>query len=408
MNNGIIVSVLIAAYNHEKYIREAIESALMQRTNFNYEILIHDDASTDRTPKIIKEYEERYPFKIKPIYESENQFSKGLLAKTLYRRNFEGRYFAILDGDDYWTDCQKLQAQVDFLEAHPDYSMCMHNAVMKDEITGETKLLDSFPDDGTYTQEEQVMLGLGTDFPAFASFLFRTEFLKDMPEFFIKSGAGDYAIRQYYANCGKVYYSKKPMSVYRSAVPQSFMSNLRQDADFYGAYTLKSIRFFEQFDIYTDGRFSETLRKKIISEYIGYCSAIKREIGVEQARELGMDMSVIDVCYDRLSREHIDGGLQNFCENFEQIFIYGASRLGRICGDQLKNAGIAFDGFVVSDGQNKLPEIDGKPVYGIGEVMGSCQNPCFILAIQPINKDSIVKVLNGYHTSNYYDPYALW
>ena len=120
-----LVSIFTLAYNHAPYIRQCLEGFLMQRTTFSFECLIHDDASTDETADIIREYESRYPDIIKPIYQTENQYSKGggITRKFLIPRA-QGKYIAICEGDDYWTDPLKLQKQVDFLETHPDYTIC--------------------------------------------------------------------------------------------------------------------------------------------------------------------------------------------------------------------------------------------------------------------------------------------
>ena len=99
----------------------------MQKTKFPFEVLIHDDASTDGTQDIIREYEAKYPDIIKPIYQKENQYSKGVRVSLVYNYSrVRGKYVALCEGDDYWTDPYKLQKQVDFLEAHPDYVMCSH------------------------------------------------------------------------------------------------------------------------------------------------------------------------------------------------------------------------------------------------------------------------------------------
>src|SRR5699024_5978215 len=101
------------AYNHERYIAETIESFLMQKTNFRYEILIHDDASTDNTAEIIKKYEKQFPEIIKPVYQKVNQYSQGVNVHELIRQRAIGKYFALCEGDDYWTDSYKLQKQID-------------------------------------------------------------------------------------------------------------------------------------------------------------------------------------------------------------------------------------------------------------------------------------------------------
>ena len=123
----IKVSIRCFTYNHERFIRQCLEGVVMQKTDFRFEAIVHDDASTDNTAAIIREYAEKYPDIIKPIYETENQYSKhdGSLTRIM-NAHTRGKYIAMCEGDDYWTDPYKLQKQVDFLESHPDYVMCSH------------------------------------------------------------------------------------------------------------------------------------------------------------------------------------------------------------------------------------------------------------------------------------------
>ena len=137
-NSHILVSICCITYNHAPFIRKALEGFLMQqpptcvpkgaKLSDWCEILIHDDCSTDGTDDIIREYAEKYPNVIFPLYEEENQFSRGGAGKMdLYNYNrVRGKYVAYCEGDDYWTDEHKLQKQVDWMEAHPDYSVCFH------------------------------------------------------------------------------------------------------------------------------------------------------------------------------------------------------------------------------------------------------------------------------------------
>lgn len=133
MKNSL-VSVLILAYNHEKYIDETLKGVVEQKTNFNFECYVHDDASTDSTPQIIKSYAQKYPDIIKPYLQKENQFSKGVkpLTKFIYPQ-LKSKYVAYCEGDDYWTDELKLSKQVEFLEDNPQYSFCCHDVNMKYE-----------------------------------------------------------------------------------------------------------------------------------------------------------------------------------------------------------------------------------------------------------------------------------
>ena len=130
MSNNVtpLVSICSITYNHKPYIRQCLDSLLLQKTNFIYEIIINDDCSTDGTTEIIKEYASKYPNLIHPIFHDENQYSKGvrgMFAKFCFPQA-RGKYIAMCEGDDYWTDPLKLQKQVDFMETHVEYVMCSH------------------------------------------------------------------------------------------------------------------------------------------------------------------------------------------------------------------------------------------------------------------------------------------
>ncbi len=138
--NDPLISICCLTYNHENYIEDAINGFLMQKTEFKFEILIHDDASKDKTSEIIKKYEKKYPDLIKPIYQKENQYSKGVkpIFEFLFPRA-KGKYIALCEGDDYWTDPYKLQKQVDFLEKHEEFNGIATNSLVITENN------DNFP-----------------------------------------------------------------------------------------------------------------------------------------------------------------------------------------------------------------------------------------------------------------------
>ncbi|QFQ13793.1 glycosyltransferase [Pseudoprevotella muciniphila] len=127
MDNEILVSIHCLTYNHAPYIRECLDGFVMQKTNFRYEIVIHDDASTDGTADIIREYEKKYPDLFNAIYETENQYSKYngdfYQIQNILQKAIKGKYVAYCEGDDYWIDPYKLQKQVDILESDPECSL---------------------------------------------------------------------------------------------------------------------------------------------------------------------------------------------------------------------------------------------------------------------------------------------
>lgn len=130
MEKTPLVSVCCITYNHAPYISQCVDGFLMQKTSFPYEIIINDDCSSDGTTEILKEYAEKYPDLIQLILHDENQYSKGIrrILATFVYPLVKGKYIAICEGDDYWTDPNKLQKQVDFLESHPDYGLVHANA----------------------------------------------------------------------------------------------------------------------------------------------------------------------------------------------------------------------------------------------------------------------------------------
>lgn len=211
-NKQPLVSVCCTTYNQEAYIRRCLDGILMQKTSFPIEILVHDDASTDATATIIREYEQLYPNIIKPIYQVENQYSKGIhISQTFQYPYVLGKYIALCEGDDYWTDPLKLQKQVDFLESHPDYAMCFHNVEVKaeDGCLADTSIYDHLRT-GDYTGMEIISRWTVPT----CSVLFRRECVAHIPE---NPGfrMGDNVLFLTCASCGKVYCLNEKMGVYR-------------------------------------------------------------------------------------------------------------------------------------------------------------------------------------------------
>lgn len=217
MNEKPIVSISCLAYNHEEFIVECLNGFLMQETNFAYEVLIHDDASTDNTANIIRKYEAEHPEIIKPIYQTENQYSKSIGSIGL-KYNFpraKGKYIAICEGDDYWTDPLKLQRQVDFLETHDDFSLCAHSVNTIFDKSWNTEKTNRFLKPIRVAQFEDV---IDYHYLPSNSLLFRSNVVANLPNWvFINKNliASDVLICLMNASHGKVYYMENPMATKR-------------------------------------------------------------------------------------------------------------------------------------------------------------------------------------------------
>lgn len=219
MKNGkseVMVSILCCVYNHEPYLRQCLDGFVSQKTTFPFEAIIHDDLSTDGSAAIIKEYAEKYPDIIKPYFEKENQFSKhdGSLFKIIYPL-CKGKYTAMCEGDDYWTDPLKLQKQVDIMENDPSLAFCFHRCKS-------TSGANVYPDEPPSNRLTAKHIILHHYIPT-ASLLYRTELMDDVDDFNLT--IGDIPMEIQLAMQGDVYFIDEYMSVYRNDNNNSLTHN---------------------------------------------------------------------------------------------------------------------------------------------------------------------------------------
>lgn len=263
MKEEILVSIICNTYNHEKYISDALESFLMQKTNFKYEVLVHDDASTDKTVEIIKKYKNQYPDIIIPKYQSVNQYSKKIKINSEFQfPRAKGKYVALCEGDDYWTDPYKLQKQVDFMENNPDCSLCVHaasmvNADTKDNIGEMRPSVDS-----RYFSVAEVIEGGGGLF-ATNSMMFKVNSIHNLPKFYINAPVGDYPLCIYLAVIGKLYYIDEFMSSYRANATGSWSIRM-QDKEKRHAFNKGIVEMLNSINQYTNGVCNHSIKKVLV------------------------------------------------------------------------------------------------------------------------------------------------
>ncbi len=257
------VSVCVPTYNHEKYIRQTLDGALMQKTDFEFEIVIGDDASTDNNQLIIQEYVDKYPNIFQAFLHKENQGPKepkefggrnnvlGLLKAS------KGDYVALCEGDDYWTDPLKLQKQVDFMEANLDYSICHHNM----KVIYEDGSPDHFFNDENQKIESSIVDILEDRwFIATAATLYRNIFReKNFVDWHSRAAAGDWALVIQLAATGKIHYLPETMGVYRKH--RGGLSNIHSSTNLYFLKNRKQM--FAEVNEWLSFRYDSTIQQTL-------------------------------------------------------------------------------------------------------------------------------------------------
>jgi glycosyltransferase involved in cell wall biosynthesis len=212
---SIKVTVCCITYNHAGFIRSCIEGFLMQKTTFGYEILIHDDCSTDGTSQIVDEVAERHPRLIRIVRPNVNRYStesRAIITQYLLPLA-QGDYIALCEGDDYWTDPHKLQRQVDFLEKNRDYSASFHSVRMAMRGRKPKGLFRAQRFDGKIPIER--VIEWRHRFFATSSLVYRKKVMKGYPDFCLQCHVGDYPLMIWLSLQGAIHYIDQTMSVYR-------------------------------------------------------------------------------------------------------------------------------------------------------------------------------------------------
>lgn len=268
-NNTCMVSVLCTAFNHGKYIRQALESFVTQQTDFEFEVLVNDDCSSDDTADIIREYAERHPHIIRPFYQEKNLYSQGIsIHKHVFHPAVRGKYIAYCEGDDCWTDPMKLQLQVDFLESHPDYSACVHNSKICFCNAGDL-LQDLVPQgEDRDIPFEQIIHGMNTSYHT-SSIMAHKDYIINPPDFegvAEKYGFTDYPIAIWLSMKGRVRFLERFMSLYRVASnPGSWTHDLSRNYGSKKRFISGEIAMFKALLPHLDGQ-QLALAKQVLLE----------------------------------------------------------------------------------------------------------------------------------------------
>jgi glycosyltransferase involved in cell wall biosynthesis len=260
------LSVCVPTYNHGKYISQMLEGALMQKTSFPFEIVVGDDGSVDDTQDVIRGYMEKYPGRIRAFLHQENQGPSS--PREFAGRNnvlgllkaCQGQYVAMCEGDDYWTDPDKLQKQVNFLDQHPDYSISHHNVEVIYE-DGSASHLFNTPRQPATSQLEDILADKW--FMATGSWVYRNYFREeDFATWHALAASGDWALLIQIVSRGKIGYIPDVMGVYRKHV--GGLSNVHTHTNQW--FLQNRIEMFENVDLWLDFKYHDIITQTI-SDY---------------------------------------------------------------------------------------------------------------------------------------------
>ena len=266
IENDIMVSICCLSYQHRDYITQALDSFLKQDCDFRFEILIHDDASKDGTREIIERYADRYGDVIRPLYEEENQYQKGIrnLSGVYNFPRARGKYIAMCEGDDFWTDPEKLKLQAEYMERHRECAMTLHSACIlhSDGAYHASSMIRPYEEDRPVSAEE--VISKKSNYPT-ASLMIRTEYAKELPEYYFKCPVGDIPLQIYMASRGTVYYFDRPMSVYRQGAEGSWSSDIDsgESKKKWEEHYNSMEELYRDFDRETGGKFRTSVKEAL-------------------------------------------------------------------------------------------------------------------------------------------------
>ena len=268
MEEQPLVSVCVISYQHERFIREAINGILSQKTSFDFELLIYDDASSDASQEIIREMCREAPsnISVRLFFQEENMWSRGISgSNAILYPAVKGKYVALCEGDDYWLDPLKLQKQVDFMENHPDYAMCLHPGKILYEGNPAGRSDEYYPGGKfhrIFSRKKRIPLDymLRGNMATTASVMYRWKYYGEAFSEVFPQGInpGDWYMHLLHAKDGKIGYLPEIMSVYRKHQGGMYSSLENNQVLFYRKYKELELAFYEAVFKLFSGKKKET------------------------------------------------------------------------------------------------------------------------------------------------------
>jgi len=282
----------MSAYNHENYIVQCLDSVLSQKTNFDFEIILGEDFSTDKTREIVVKYKNKFPGKFKLHLPEKNI---GMMAMDLATwKMCSGEYIALLNGDDYWTDENKLQLQADFLDSNSDTVLCYHKAKVENETDG-TSFETSFPESGLELPIESLLLGYN---PIMTPTVMIRNVL-EIPDWFGELPYGDMPIYLLLAQRGKLKYIDRMMSTYR------IHSNGHWQGDSVYNNLAKDLKFYEILNEKLNYKYENLINEIYSQRYFDMILIDLRQNRMDKAKDLFKQLNELESEFTKKNKSRI-------------------------------------------------------------------------------------------------------
>ncbi len=273
-SDKVLVSICCTTFNHEKYLRDALDGFLMQKTTFAFEVIVHDDASTDGTTELIIEYRNKFPSIVKPLLQTTNQYSQGkMIFIDFIFPNVQGDYLAICEGDDYWIDRNKLQKQIDCMIQFPQCNISFHPALGL-RNNGKKTTLSKSSDMVKIFSVEDVILGGGDFMPTASLVLTRNVFpkLESLYAIYPNPPVWDVAIQFLGALTEGALYIPITASVYRIFSEGSWSEKMQKNKDFSIASTQGMLKLYRELNIMSQGNYVASFKEIEVLNVKAYLS----------------------------------------------------------------------------------------------------------------------------------------
>lgn len=406
------ITIFCLTYNHAEYIRDAFKGFLSQITNYNYNVFVYDDASTDGTSDIVREYEKKYP-EIFDVYISDvnmyNSPERISFMRKLYRNYIKGEYVAWCEGDDYWADRHKLQKQVDYMRNNESCMMTAHASMWIDYQ--KNAQYEKFPyETSRVLLPEEVIMQRNGNLPTASLVMKKEVFIQD--EVYPTCEVADIPMQLYAIAKGYIYYFSEVMSVYRYMHDGSWCANCYKNDINLWKHRLRMVFFYEGYDRYTKGKYHQYIVKKQ-NEFMYTFTTNDKEItllGEEIKQAVSKELAfVVDeqINYYRMlnEKEYIADLLKKELGSKAHIVIMGTGDYGKRMFLKFNAHSIMIDGFVVSNNKENTDFFENKPVWRLRDYPYDWNETMVVVAVNKDYRSEIEKSLEENAICYYVAPY---